>query len=83
MPELKDSSELRQRLIEEARTRVATPPSEDEMTASILAEELSTPEKQCSKRKARIILQEMVEEGLATVRDNGIGGCKVYRLEDK
>jgi MarR-like DNA-binding transcriptional regulator SgrR of sgrS sRNA len=78
MPELTDSNELRQRIIAEARTRIATPPAEDEITTNMLAEELD-----CSKRQARIILQDMVEEGKATVRDNGIGGCLVFRLEEK
>ena len=77
MPKLTDTNELRQRIIAEARTRIATPPAEDEITTTILAKELD-----CSKRQARIILNDMVEEGTATVRDNGIGGCKVYKEKD-
>ncbi len=73
MPELTDDSELRQRIIAEARTRIATPPAEDEITASMLAKELN-----CTRRQAHLVLTGMVEEGTATVRDNGTHGSKVY-----
>ena len=71
-----DISDLRQKILEEERSRVATPPAEDEVTASILADDLD-----CSPRQARIILQDLVNEGKATVRDNGLAGSKVYKYK--
>ena len=69
-----DIGSLRERIIAEAREQLPLPPTADEITSAILAKELN-----CSKRQAYNILQNMVEEGKATVRDNGIAGCKVYR----
>ena len=77
MTEVAISGKLRERIIEEARSRIATPPAEDEITTNMMAEELG-----CSKRQAGTILQNMVEEGRATVRNNGISGCNVYKAKD-
>ncbi len=77
MPELKDSDKLRQQILEEARSRIPTPPSEDEITARGLAESEG-----CTSAQARLILADMVEDGVATVRDNGVENgkaCKVYK----
>ena len=72
-----DISDLRQKILEEARSRIATPPADDEITASMLADDLD-----CSERQARVILQDLVDEGKATVRDNGLMGAKVYLYKE-
>ena len=75
-----DINDLRQKILEEARSRIPIPPAEDEVTAGILAEREGITAKQ-----ARIILRDMVEDGVATVRDNGLVNgktCKVYKSLD-
>lgn len=77
MPELTDDKNLRSAILAEARSRIPRPPEEDEMTANQLAREEG-----CTAAQARTILRDMVEEGRATVRANGIEGgktCKVYK----
>jgi len=77
MPKVNISDNLREQIVEEAKKRVATPPDKDEITATMLAKEISS-----SNRQARIILNDMVEDGLATMRENGVGGCKVYKIKE-
>ena len=74
MPELTDNNDLRSRIIAEAKSRIPVPMGEDEVTSSMLAEELG-----CNTRTAYYILEGMVDEGKATVRKNGSRGRKVYR----
>lgn len=80
--EIAIDGKLRERLLEEASKRIPRPPAEDEVTASMLAEKADINVKQ-----ARIILRDMVEDEVATVRTNGLVNgktCKVYRyLEEK
>jgi len=79
MPELTDSNELRQKILEEAKSRIPQPPGEDEVTARMLMDAEG-----CTWQRARDTLQDMVEEGLATVRDNGVQNgktCKVYKYK--
>ena len=71
-----DISELRSKLIEEARDRMATPPGKDEITASMLGKEL-----ECSTKQAYSILENMVTEGLAAVRKNGPRKTNVYKMK--
>jgi len=69
-----DISDLRLRLIEEARSRIPVPCGEDEITSVMLAEDIG-----CTKRQAHDILVKMVEEGKATVRKNGPDSQNVYK----
>lgn len=69
-----DISDLRSQLVEEARDRIARSPEADEMTAAMVAKELG-----CKPKQATLALKKMVEEGKATVRRNGPGGCNVYK----
>ena len=78
---LTDPLELRQRIIEEAKSRVPQPPDKDEVTPTMLANDIGyTP------AQARIILADMVEDGIAEVRTNGVENgkaCKVYKYITK
>jgi len=78
MPELTDSLELRQSILEEVKSRVPVPPGEDEVTANSVAQEID-----CTAKQARSILADMVEDGVAEVRLNGVENgkaCKVYKI---
>ena len=73
-----DISELRQKILEEARSRIPTSPNDDEITANGLAETEG-----CTSAQARLILADMVEDGIASVRTNGVENgkaCKVYKF---
>jgi len=74
MPELTDDNDLRSRIIAEAKSRIPVPMGEDEVTSTMLAEELG-----CNTRTAYDILEDMVDEGKAAVRRNGSRGRKVYK----
>lgn len=74
MPELTDPLDLKQKILQEARSRIPVPMGEDEVTSTMLAEELG-----CNTRTAYDILEGMVDEGKATVRRNGNRGRKVYK----
>ena len=77
MPELTDPLDLKQKILQEAQSRIPQPPGEDEITANMLAGETG-----CTKKQARSILNDMVEDGVATVRENGVENgktCKCYR----
>lgn len=81
MPQVDINDQLREQILEEAKSRIPTPPASDEVTASSLALELG-----CTQRQARDVLADLVEEGVATVRTNGIENncnCKVYKMEIK
>lgn len=71
-----DISDLRSQLIEEAKTRIPVPMGEDEVTSTMLGEELG-----CNTRTAYDILEDMVDDGQATVRRNGPRGRKVYKMK--
>jgi len=78
MPELTDSNELTQRILEEVKSRIPVPPGEGEVTANSVAQDIG-----CSAKQARTILADMVEDGSAEVRTNGVENgkaCKVYRI---
>ena len=72
-----DISNLREKILSEARSRIPLPPQEDEITANMMSEAEG-----CTQAQARSILKDMVEEGVAIVRYNGLEGgktCKVYK----
>ena len=72
-----DISDLRQRIMSEARSRIPVPPAEDEVTANMLAKEEG-----CTRQQAMRILKSMLEDEMVAVRENGIEDgkmCKVYR----
>ena len=80
MPELALSGKLREQILEEASKRIPRPPGEDEITAGMLAEKEGITAKQ-----ARLILRDMVEDEVATVRENGLMNgktCKVYKYKE-
>lgn len=75
-----DINELRAKIIEEARSRIPIPAGEDEITSSMFAKEEG-----CTRRKAGEILNRMAEEGILSVRKNGVRNgktCNVYRYND-
>lgn len=72
-----DISDLREQLIEEARSRISEPVGKDEITSTALAEELG-----CSTRAAYDILEGMVNDGRATVREKVCQGRRVYRYQE-
>ena len=79
MPELTDPIDLKQKIYTEARSRVPVPPGEDEITSNMLAKETG-----CTVKQARTILADMAEDGIITVRMNGVENgktCKIYRYE--
>jgi predicted ArsR family transcriptional regulator len=72
-----DIGDLREKILSEARSRIPLPPQEDEITANMMAEAEG-----CTAKQARSILKDMEEEGVVTVRYNGLEGgktCKVYK----
>lgn len=71
-----DISDLRSQLVEEAKSRLPFPAREDEVTTKSLAEDLGI-----SRRKAALILTEMVEDGTVTVRNTGGCGRLVYKMK--
>ena len=80
MPKISLNDQLREQILEEARSRIPVPPSDDEITAKGFAEDSG-----CTPQQARSILADMVEDGVATVRTNGVENgktCKVYRYEN-
>ena len=77
MPQVAINDQLREQIIAEARSRIPTPPNDSEVTARMLVEEPG-----CTAKQARLILADMVEDGVATVRTNGVENgktCKVYK----
>lgn len=80
MPELTDSNDLRQRILEEAKSRIPRPPTEDEVTARMLMDTEG-----CTWQRARDTLADMEAEGIVTVRNNGVENgksCKVYKYKE-
>jgi len=69
-----DISDLRNGIIEEARSRMTRSAEKDEITSEMLSKELG-----CSIKKAYYILNRMVEDGKATVRHSGPNRTNVYK----
>ena len=77
MPELTDSNDLKQKILDEARSRILVTPGEDEYTTNTLSKDMG-----CNWQQADKILKSMLEEGLVTIRENGIEigrACNVYK----
>ena len=80
MPKISLNDQLREQILEEARSRIPTPPGEGEITSRMLAEDTG-----CTPAQARLILSDMVEDGVASVRINGVENgktCKVYLAKE-
>ena len=77
MPRIPLDDKLREQILAEAKSRIPLSPGEGEITANGLAAELN-----CTAKQARSILADMVEDGIVTVRTNGVENgksCKVYK----